>query len=131
MLKGFRLTAMGVALLIAWGPRAEAGDDPESFFETKVRPVLARTCVKCHGAPKASGGLRLDSREAMLRGGEGGPAIVPGDPGHSRLIQAVEHADESLEMPPGKLLPKPVRADLAAWVADGAPWPTAAASGRA
>ena len=92
--------------------------------------MLAGTCVKCHGPTKASGGLRLDSREAMLEGGEGGPAVVPGDPKSSRLIQAVEHADKALEMPPNKLLPRPVRADLAAWVADGARWPKAGPSGR-
>ncbi len=98
-------------------------DEPESFFELKVRPVLAGTCLKCHGAVKASGGLRLDSREAMFRGGESGPAVLPGEPNKSLLIQAVEHADESLEMPPGKLLTKDVREDLAAWIAGGAKWP--------
>ncbi len=126
-----RLAAMAVALLLAAGRWAWAGDDPEAFFELKVRPVLAGTCVKCHGATKASGGLRLDSREAMLKGGDGGPAVMPGDPKHSRLIQAIEHADESLEMPPNKLLPAPARADLAAWVADGAKWPKSGPSGRA
>jgi hypothetical protein len=100
-----------------------ADDSPETFFELKVRPVLSRTCVKCHGAQKASGGLRLDSREAMLKGGERGPAVSPGDPTKSLLIQAIRHEDESLEMPPGKLLPETVRAELAAWVAAGAPWP--------
>jgi Planctomycete cytochrome C len=64
-----RLAAMAVALLMAAGRCARAGDDPEAFFELKVRPVLAGTCVKCHGAAKASGGLRLDSREAVLEGG--------------------------------------------------------------
>ena len=129
----FRLVAMAImagAALIALAPSTRAGDDAETFFELKVRPVLSGTCVKCHGATKASGGLRLDSREAILKGGEGGPAIMPGDPSQSRLIRAVEHAEETLEMPPGKLLPKAVRADLAAWVASGASWPTAGASGR-
>jgi hypothetical protein len=125
-----RLAAMAVTLSMAAGGFARAGDDPEAFFELKVRSVLAGTCVKCHGATKASGGLRLDSREAMLKGGEGGPVIMPGDPKHSRLIQAIEHADPSLEMPPNKLLPESIRADLAAWVADGARWPEASPSGR-
>jgi cytochrome c553 len=123
-----RLAAMAVASLMAWAPSARA-DEAETFFELKVRPVLAGTCVKCHGAAKASGGLRLDSRDAMLKGGEGGPAIRPGDPSQSRLIRAIEHADETLEMPPGKRLPKRVRDDLARWIADGARWPTAAATG--
>jgi hypothetical protein len=125
-----RLAAVAVLLLLAAGRCAWAGDDPEAFFELKVRPVLAGTCVKCHGATKASGGLRLDSREAMLKGGDDGPAVMPGDPKHSRLIQAIEHADKSLEMPPNKLLPEAVRADLSAWVADGAKWPKAGPSGR-
>ncbi len=89
-----RSAMMAVALLMTAGRSARAGDDPEAFFELKIRPVLAGTCVKCHGPTKASGGLRLDSREAMLKGGEGGPAVVPGDPKSSRLIQAVEHADK-------------------------------------
>ena len=66
----------------------------------------------------------------MLKGGESGPAVLPGEPNKSLLIQAVEHADESLEMPPGKLLPKGVRDDLAAWVAAGAKWPKSASAGR-
>ncbi|SIO35193.1 Planctomycete cytochrome C [Singulisphaera sp. GP187] len=117
--------------LLAGGSNAWAGTPDaasESFFELKVRPVLASTCVKCHGAKKASGGLRLDSREAMLAGGENGPALVPGDPEGSLLIQAVRHADESLKMPPTKPLQKTVQDDLVAWVAAGAPWPKAAAA---
>jgi hypothetical protein len=104
-------------------------DDQETHFERKVRPVLAGTCAKCHGAVKASGGLRLDSREAMLKGGKRGPALVPGDPQASLFIKAVRHDDESLEMPPGKLLPEAVQADLAAWVATGANWPKSPNSG--
>jgi len=123
-----RWVALVLALMIAGGPNLPAGepaagDDPETFFELKVRPVLAGTCVKCHGAVKESGGLRLDSREAMLKGGESGPAVVPGNPAKSLIIQAIRHEDESLEMPPGKLLPQAIQADLAAWVGAGANWP--------
>jgi hypothetical protein len=107
-----------------------ADDNPDTFFELKVRPVLAGTCVKCHGALKVSGGLRLDSREAMLKGGESGPAVVPGDVSKSLLIQAIRHDDESLEMPPGKLLPEAIRADLAAWISAGAKWPSAGPAGQ-
>src|ERR1700693_2009547 len=105
-------------------------DDSDTFFELKVRPVLAGTCVKCHGPGKASGGLRLDSREAMLKGGESGPAVVPGDPRKSLLIQAIEHEDDSLTMPPERLLPTKIRGDLASWVKSGAAWPQTATSGR-
>jgi hypothetical protein len=102
-------------------------DDPDTFFELKVRPVLAGSCIKCHGPKKASGGLRLDSREAMLKGGDNGPVIVPGDPEASPLVVAIRHDDEVLKMPPTKPLPKAVTADLTAWVASGAPWPRASA----
>jgi hypothetical protein len=110
----------------AFGPEAGAGDVPaasESFFELKVRPVLAGTCVKCHGEKKVSGGLRLDSREAMLAGGEAGPAVVPGDPEASPLVRAVRHTDDTLKMPPNKPLARDAQDALAAWVSAGAPWP--------
>ena len=99
---------LAVAAWLSGGPEAVAGDPgaaSESFFELKVRPVLAGTCVKCHGETKPSGGLRLDSREAMLAGGDSGPAVVPGDPDGSLLVQAVRHADDTLKMPPNKPLP--------------------------
>ncbi len=130
-----RWTVIALTMWIMGNPTVrarEAGSDEdlEGFFERRIRPVLAGTCVKCHGPLKASAGLRLDSREAMLKGGETGPAVVPGDAKASLLLQAVEHEDESLEMPPGKLLPKSVRADLAAWVLDGAKWPKSVPSRR-
>ena len=132
-----RRMILGLALMVGLAVggasvRAEAPDAAsESFFELKVRPVLAGTCVKCHGEKKASGGLRVDSREAMLAGGDDGPVVVPGDPQGSLLIQAVSHADEALKMPPSKPLPRDAQDDLAAWVAAGAPWPKpATASGR-
>jgi hypothetical protein len=124
------------AWLAAWlvlgtpGARGgEPGADSEEFFERKVRPVLAGTCVKCHGATKASGGLRLDSREALLTGGDNGPAIVPGDPAGSLLVQAIGHDDDVLKMPPETPLPEAAREALRAWIAAGAPWPEAVASG--
>src|SRR4051812_48832851 len=77
-----------------------AQDDPETFFELKIRPVLAGTCFKCHGGQKTSSGLRVDSRDALVRGGETGPAVVPGKPDESLLVQAVRYTDEDLRMPP-------------------------------
>jgi hypothetical protein len=120
---------LGIPLGLA-SPVQAAGkpDDPETFFELKVRPVLAGVCVKCHGATKASGGLRLDSREAMVKGGDSGPALVPGNPDESLIVQAVRYDDELLQMPPKKPLDKGVRADLAAWVASGAVWPKSGGS---
>ena len=102
------------------------------FFETRVRPILAGTCQKCHGAEKQKGGLRLDSRESALKGGESGAAVVPGKPTESPMIDAVNY--RGLEMPPnGKLNPGDIAA-LAEWVKIGTPWPAekphAAASRR-
>jgi hypothetical protein len=99
------------------------GGDSETFFELNIRPVLAGTCFKCHGDKKTSHGLRVDSREALLRGGDSGPAIVPGDPERSLLMQAIQYAHDDLKMPPDKRLPDRVVADFAAWVKQGAAWP--------
>lgn len=99
--------------------------DPAEFFETRVRPLLATNCYACH-TTEESGGLRLDSREAMLAGGMSGPAIVPGKPEESLLIQAVRQSDEKLKMPPGKKLADQQIADLAEWIQGGAVWPKSA-----
>src|SRR5262249_33073770 len=66
----------------------------EEFFEKSIRPVLAANCFECHGPRRHKAGLRLDSREAMLAGGESGPAIVPGAPEKSLLIKAIHYQDE-------------------------------------
>jgi hypothetical protein len=118
-----RLSAIGLvaSLLIL---RSAAGDDsPETFFELKVRPVLATNCLPCHGGKKAESGLKVDSREALLRGGDRGPAIVPGQPEKSLLIQAVRRLDDDLKMPPDRRLPDESTKALAEWVAQGAAWP--------
>ena len=70
------------------------------LYEAEVKPILTKHCLKCHGAgPKIRGGFRLDSREAVLRGGDLGPAASPGDPAQSLLIKAINY--DELEMPPG------------------------------
>ena len=92
------------------------------FFESKIRPILANSCYSCHTTSQL-GGLRLDSQEAMLKGGKRGPAVVPGDPEKSVLIAAVRQTNADLKMPMGnKLKPAEVE-DLTAWVAAGAVWP--------
>ncbi|HWA97491.1 MAG TPA: PSD1 and planctomycete cytochrome C domain-containing protein [Pirellulales bacterium] len=90
------------------------------FFETKIRPVLVQYCYECHSAAAAQpkGGLRLDSRDAVLAGGESGPAVVPGKAEDSLLLAALRH--ESLEMPPGRKLPAAVIDDFAHWIRSGA-----------
>jgi hypothetical protein len=98
-------------------------DDAEGFFEARVRPVLAGTCFKCHGGKKTSSGLRVDSREALLKGGERGPAVVPGAPEKSLLVQAIGYGHDDIKMPPDKRMPESVAADFATWVKHGAVWP--------
>ncbi len=102
-----------------------AAGDREQLFESKVRPVLVGTCFRCHGDTKTSGGLRVDSRESLLKGGESGPAIVPGHPDESLLIQAIRHQADVSAMPPEKektLRPDQV-ADFVAWIKAEAAWP--------
>ena len=75
-----------------------AQETPSDFFEKSVRPVLASNCYSCHTTTKL-GGLQLDSRAAMRKGGISGPAIIPGKPEESLLIRAVMHDDPRLKMP--------------------------------
>src|SRR5713226_6743563 len=97
--------------------------DPKTidFFESKVRPVLVARCGSCHGASQQFSSLRVDSREALLRGGNRGPAIVPGDPQLSLLAKAVRH--EGLNMPVGGKLEPAEIAAIEKWITLGAPWP--------
>jgi hypothetical protein len=116
-------------LATAQGPKGRGGlSAAETLFETKIRPVLAGNCLKCHGGRKVRGGLRLDGRAALLLGGRHGPAVVPGAPEKSLLIQALRYADEDVKMPPGRQLPEAVVKDFATWVREGAPWPEGAAA---
>ncbi len=93
------------------------------FFESKIRPLLVENCFSCHSAQakKLKAGLHLDSRVGLLRGGESGPAIVPGSSEQSLLIESVKY--ESYEMPPNRKLPAADIALLERWVEMGAPWP--------
>src|SRR2546425_4024232 len=101
---------------------------PREFFEMRVRPVLARTCLRCHAAARM-GGLDMTSRGGLLKGGNSGPAVAPGEPEHSLLIQAVNYTHERLKMPlqQPRLSDQEV-ADLTAWVKAGAMWPEAPAA---
>src|ERR1051325_3619235 len=104
----------------AWPVWSQSKDD---FFESKVRPILATECFSCHTDAQL-GGLRLDSREGLLRGGKTGPAIVPGDPEKSLLITALRQTGE-LKMPKGgKLKPDEIEV-IAEWIRSGAVWPEA------
>jgi cytochrome c553 len=100
------------------GPMAEA----EEFFEKQVRPMLVQNCVSCHGPKLQESGLRLDSRDQMMKGVEGHPIIVPGHPETSRLISVTRY-DGDVQMPPEGKLPEKDLAVLVKWVKMGAPWP--------
>ena len=106
---------------------AETLNDPATavaakFFETEVQPLLGRACLRCHGAKKAKGGLRLDSRPALLEGGDSGPAFDVQKPGASLFLTAILYVDDDLQMPPkGKMSDQEI-AVLRRWILDGAPW---------
>ncbi len=125
-----RLSAVLVGTFLVVCVEARAADaDGIEFFEKKVRPVLAEHCFKCHGSEKQKGHLRLDSRAAAIKGGDNGPALVPGDAAKSLLIRAVRYMEDDLRMPPKSKLPATAVADLAEWVRRGAPWPEGSAAG--
>jgi mono/diheme cytochrome c family protein len=108
-------------------PAAAAERDGLAFFEQKIRPVLAEHCYECHSerAKKVKGGLLLDTKAGWQKGGDSGaPAIIPGKPDDSLLLRVVRHLEDDLAMPPKKPpLPAANIADLAAWIAMGAPDP--------
>src|SRR5437867_2787015 len=124
----------GAVVATAWVLFAAAGADTGStsfsplqieFYEKQVQPILTENCHKCHShqADKIKGSFVLDSREGLLKGGETGPAIVPGEPEKSLLIKAVSYTDPDLQMPPkDKKLPDEKIELLRQWVKMGAPW---------
>jgi cytochrome c553 len=123
-----RLQIIGILLstiaLAAAAPSRAGESAGEEFFEKKVRPVLVEKCLKCHGNGKKRGSLSLESRQGALTGGDNGPALVPGKPEKSRLVEAIHYTNVDLQMPPkGKLSDAAIR-DLTEWVKMGAPWPT-------
>jgi mono/diheme cytochrome c family protein len=101
--------------------------EQEQFFETSVRPVLVNKCYFCH-ASAAKGGLRLDSRKALLQGGKDGAAVVPGHPESSVLSSAIHYGDSRLQMPPRAMLKPEEVAALDQWIKDGLVWPQALAT---
>jgi len=105
---------------LTWAADESAGE----HFLLRVKPLLESRCVSCHGPDKTKGGLRLDSRDAILKQGDSGsPAVVPGRPQDSLLLQAVMHSRKELEMPPKEKLTTNDIAMLERWIRDGAPWP--------
>ena len=110
-------------LLLILGMLLPSHADDAAFFETNIRPVLVSKCGNCHGAEKQRGGLRLDSRALVLEGGDLGPAIVPGQPAKSLLMQALHYQDVDLQMPPKGKLDDATIKHFATWINNGAKWP--------
>jgi hypothetical protein len=134
---GGPLRPFPIALILSLLPSASlaaqesASADGLELFEKKIRPVLHAQCLKCHGPEKQKGGLRVDSRSALLKGGDSGPAVVPGNPEKSLLLKALKQTDRDLIMPPpksGRKLTDALLGDIEAWIRGGAPFPGAADS---
>jgi cytochrome c553 len=116
------LVHSAIAALALVEARAAAPEQIE-FFEKQVRPVLVDQCYKCHGSEKQKGGLRMDSREALLKGGDDGAVVVPGKPEESSLIKSINHIGDSKMPEKADKLPDAQIAALSEWVKMGIPWP--------
>ncbi|NOT60874.1 MAG: DUF1549 domain-containing protein, partial [Acidobacteria bacterium] len=121
----FKLTLIGLFFYALVGGRINAQSGTDDFFEKKIRPVLAMHCYACHSskASEPMGGLVLDTKAGLLKGGASGRVIVPGKPAESMLLRALHYNDLKLKMPPTKKLPDAVIADFEQWIAAGAPDP--------
>ena len=124
ILAGCGIVAIGlISLQIGQVGAQEDAAKPE-YYTTKVQPILAANCASCHLGANHRGGLSLETKDSMLKGGHDGAVIVPGDPSKSLLIKLIRHegpADDPMPMPPNK--PKISDADIAtitAWVKAGA-----------
>ena len=112
-----------IATIFAWVTGVSGADKVD--FAKDVWPVLQEQCVKCHGTEKQKGKLRLDSHEAILKGGKGGPALVAGDPAKSEIIRRISlpKSDDDFMPSEGEPLSKEVIEKIRGWIADGAVWP--------
>lgn len=125
-MKATKPIALVIALQTVIAGSAAAADDAKiAFFEKTIRPILVNRCYECHSveAGKSKGGLELDSRDGMLKGGDSGPSIVAGDPDKSRIIESVRYHNQDLQMPPKGAMPAAEVKALEEWVKMGAPDP--------
>ena len=125
-----RRASVAICLFLGSGETLPAAEDQPQFsaeqlefFEKEVRPIFVEHCHKCHGPDEQEGGLRLDARSSILKGGDTGPAIAPGKPDESELILAISYDPDGYQMPPDGKLPDELIATLTKWVEIGAPWP--------
>ena len=119
---------LGTSLVVLAAAPAGAQPAPalsSEFFETRIRPVLSSKCYACHSSKLAApkGELVLDTNAGVLKGGTLGPAVVPGKPGESRLLEALSYSNAHLQMPPAGKLADAIIADFELWIAAGAPDP--------
>ncbi len=124
MRRSFLSALAMMAMVLGNAARCDSSESAAAgieFFEKQVRPLLVKHCYECHSGDESNGGLRLDTREAVLRGGDSGVAIVPGDPHNSRLIEAVRYKNPEFQMPPENPLSPTEIAILEKWVLIGAP----------
>ena len=133
MLRRALFLSLTLGALAAPGTIVAEDKDGIDFFETRIRPVLAEKCYSCHsvaaeGKKKLKGALYLDSKEGVLKGGDSGAALVPGDPDKSLMIKAIRYHDDDTAMPPKEKMPDPVIADFESWVRMGAPDPRSGAA---
>jgi hypothetical protein len=105
----------------AFAAAAVARDRPERFFDSRVAQILMKRCLGCHNEDLKNGEISFLDRESLLKGGRRGPAIVPGKPQESVLIEALRHEGE-LQMPPGPKLPEKEIRVLSEWIKKGAVW---------
>ena len=123
-----------VAMAVGWQPsmvvRAQAGGGPAAdsveFYNQRVQPIFANNCYRCHGGMNHRGGLHLDSRDGMLKGGHDGAVIVPGHPEQSLLVKLIRHegpADDPMPMPPKSKISDADIATVTEWIKAGAVMP--------
>lgn len=118
-----RLSLATALIGSALGPYAADSSAGLELFEKEIRPLLLAKCIDCHGPDKQKGGLRLDSKQGWMSGGDSGPAIVPGDPEKSILFKAVEYEGRDFKMPPKGKLPHNAIQAFGEWIKLGAPDP--------
>src|SRR6516162_7575965 len=128
-----RIAAALLIVGLGFAPSAIRAADQSAFFDQKVRPILQSNCFTCHShaAKKSKGGLMLDARDSVIKGGDRGPAMVPGKPDESLLLKAIGRQDEELKMPPTGNLSEEQIATLRDWIKMGAPWPAKSAAATA
>lgn len=121
------LLGLGAASTLTLAADTDTERENAKFFETSIRPILSKRCYDCHGEKKQKGGLRVDNIGFLKTGGDTGPALTPGDPEKSALIEAIRWKNDDFKMPPKEKLPDEEIAALEKWVKLGAPWPDSGA----